>query len=90
MGSKKEKEIINKIRVLITQSFNNPEEAFDFFDKDKDGHLSKSEVEKLLQEASISGFIRKIVATKLIEKFDGSKDEFIAWDEFKDAVKDIA
>ncbi len=89
MASKKEKQIIQKIKVLITQNFEDPETAFSYFDKDGDGKLQRSEVEKLLKDASVSGFIRSIVATKLIEKFDDSKDENIAWDEFKDAVKDI-
>lgn len=89
MAGKKEKKIINKIRILLTQHFENPEDAFKFFDKNQDGSLSKNEVKALLKQAEIGGFLRGIVAGKLMEKFDESDDDKIIWSEFKSAVKDI-
>lgn len=89
MASKKEKKIINKIRILLTQSFTNPEDAFAFFDKNEDGVLDKNEVKSLLKEAKVGGFIRGLVAKKLIEKFDESKEKTIDWKEFQQAIIDI-
>ena len=37
MGAKQN--ILRKIRILITNQFDTPEEAFSFFDSDKDGKL---------------------------------------------------
>lgn len=84
-----EESILNKIQILITNHFDTPEEAFRFFDEDSDGKLKKSEIKKLLQEAEISGFLRGIVSTKLIEGYDKSADELIDWQEFKAAVDKI-
>jgi len=81
--------ILNKIQILITNHFDTPEEAFSFFDKDGDGKLKRSEVVKLLKEAEISGFIRGIVASKLVDGYDASGDDLIGWDEFKAAVDEI-
>lgn len=81
--------ILNKIQILITNHFDTPEEAFSFFDADGDGKLKRSEVVKLLKEAEISGFIRGIVASKLVEGYDTSGDELIGWEEFKSAVDEI-
>lgn len=89
MASKKEKKILNKIRILLTQHFEKPEDAFKFFDKNEDGALSKGEVKSLLKQAEVGGFIRGLVAGKLMEKFDQSEDDKIIWSEFKEAVKDI-
>lgn len=89
MASKKEKEILGKIKIVLTQHFDSPENAFDFFDKNRDGELDKKEIKSLLKKAKVSGFIRGVVAKKLIEKFDGSENKTIAWTEFKEAVKDI-
>ena len=86
MATSKEQEILDKIKIVLTQKFENPEAAFSFFDKDGDGTLNKKEIEKLLKEAEVSGFIRGLVASKLIEKFDNSEDENIGWEEFETAV----
>ena len=81
--------ILNKIQILITNKFDTPKEAFDFFDKDGSGKLKKSEVIQLLKEAEIKGFIRGIVATKLVQGYDSSNDHLISWQEFKEAIDEI-
>ncbi|MCJ7465892.1 MAG: EF-hand domain-containing protein [Maribacter sp.] len=81
--------ILNKIRILITNQFETPQQAFEFFDEDSDGKLKKSELLKLLKNAEISGFIRGIVSSKLIEGYDTSGDELIDWKEFKAAIDKI-
>lgn len=87
MASKKT--ILKKIQIVITNHFDTPEAAFDFFDKNGNGKLNKKEIVKLLKQAEISGFIRGIVSTKLIEGYDKDGDGYINWKEFKTAVNEI-
>jgi Ca2+-binding EF-hand superfamily protein len=84
-----EESILNKIQILITNHFDTPQKAFNFFDADHDQKLTKSEIVKLLKEAEISGFIRGIVSSKLIEGYDEDGNELIDWEEFKGAVAKI-
>ena len=84
-----EESILNKIQILITNHFDTPEEAFNFFDADGSGKLKKKEIVKLLKQAEISGFIRGLVGSKLIEGYDKSDDDEIDWQEFKAAVDRI-
>ncbi|WP_228852023.1 EF-hand domain-containing protein [Aegicerativicinus sediminis] len=81
--------ILEKIQILITKYFSSPQEAFRFFDKNSDGKLSSQELVKLLKEAEISGFIRGIVARKLIESYDTSGDHYVDWEEFKMAYSEL-
>lgn len=81
--------ILNKLQILISTQFSTPEEAFAFFDEDGDKQLNRKEVIRLLKEAEINGFIRGIVASKLVEGYDTSGDDYISWKEFKAAVDEI-
>lgn len=81
--------ILNKIQILISNNFKTPEGAFAFFDNDKDGKLSKKEISELLKKAEISGLIRGVVTTKLIEGYDRDGDELVNWNEFKAAIDEI-
>ncbi|WP_369999812.1 EF-hand domain-containing protein [Winogradskyella sp.] len=82
-------QILNKIQILITNHFNTPEEAFAFFDKNGDGKLTKGEIKDLLKQAEISGFLRGVVSSKLIEGYDKDGDGLINWEEFKFAINEI-
>lgn len=84
-----EESILNKIQILITNHFDTPEKAFNFYDENHDQKLTKSEIVKLLKEAEISGFIRGLVSSKLIEGYDRNGDELIDWEEFKAAIAKI-
>ena len=88
MASKKK--ILKKIQIVITNHFDTPEDAFNFFDKNGDGTLSKKEIVKLLKQAEISGFIRGVVSSKLIEGYDKDGDGKVNWKEFKFAVDEIS
>lgn len=81
--------ILGKLQNLITDSFDDPKDAFNFFDKDGDGSLSKKEIVKLLKQAKINGFIRGLVASKLIEGYSKDGDETVSWEEFKAALDEI-
>lgn len=82
--------ILKKIEILITNHFKTPDEAFAFFDIDGNKKLSSSEIKELLKQAEISGFIRGIVADKLIEGYDKDGDKLINWAEFKAAIDEIS
>jgi Ca2+-binding EF-hand superfamily protein len=86
----KKKEILNKIKIVLTQQFKSPEDAFSFFDKNSDGVLNRKEVKKLLKKSKVNSFLHGVVSKELLKKFDGDKSQTIAWSEFKKAVKDIA
>ena len=87
MASKKE--ILSKIRILITQSFENPEEAFHFFDKNSDGYLTAKELKKLVKSAKVSSLISGVVASKMSQGLDKDKNKKFDWNEFKKAVDDL-
>ncbi len=87
MASKKE--ILGKIRILITQSFKNPEEAFNFFDKNGDGYLEYKEVKKLVKRAKVSGYLSSIVANKIIRGLDKDVNKKLNWKEFSKATKEL-
>lgn len=87
MASKKK--ILKKIKIVLTGNFDNHQDAFNFFDKNSDGALSKKEIVALLKEAEISGFLRGIVASALINGYDFNDNNKVDWKEFKQAISEI-
>jgi len=87
MASKKE--ILSKIRILITQKFSSPEKAFNFFDKNKDGYLTAKELKKLVKSAKVNSLISGIVANKMLDGLDNDKNKKFDWTEFKKATEDL-
>lgn len=87
MASKKE--ILGKIRILITRKFKNPEDAFNFFDKNGDGYLEYGEVKKLVKKAKVSGYLSSIVANKIIRGLDKDVNKKLNWKEFSKATKEL-
>ena len=87
MASKKE--ILNRVKILLTQTFKNPEDAFAFFDKDGDKKLTKKELKSLIKSAKVNGFVSGIAAGKMIKGLDKSGDKKLNWEEFKNAVNSL-
>ena len=87
MASKKQ--ILNKLKILITQRFPSPEAAFHFFDKNGDGKMTAEELKSLIAEADVSRFLSGIVASKLLAELDADKDRSFNWQEFRKAVKKL-
>lgn len=83
------KEILRRLKVLLTQTFDSPEEAFNFFDKDGDGKLTKKELKQLIKSAKVNGFIAGIAAKKMIKGLDASNDKNLNWNEFRNAVDSL-
>lgn len=84
------KEIVHKIRIVLTNHFETPEKAFNFFDKNSDGGLFKKEIVKLLKQAEVSGFLRGLAASKLVSGYDFSDDDKVDWREFRKVLKEMA
>jgi len=85
MASKKE--VLGKIRILITQKFKDPEKAFNFFDKNGDGYLTYDEIKKLVKKAKVNRFLAPVVANKIIRGLDKNKNKKLNWKEFSKAAK---
>lgn len=81
----KEKILIN-IEKLMRSKFTHPKEAFDYFDADKDGNLTKEDFKQLLKEAKVSVLIRGLVAEFMLQGFDENKDGKVDWGEFQKAI----
>jgi len=78
-----EESILRKIRILITNQFDSPEEAFCFFNSEKEGRLKKFEIKKMLRGAVLNDFIKDAVANELLKGYDASSEDTINWEEFK-------
>lgn len=81
--------LIRKIRILITNQFDTPEEALEFFDSKSDGRCRKSEIKKILRLAAETGFIKGIVAQEILKGYDKPSDETINWEELKALISDL-
>jgi len=87
MAWTKEKILIN-IEKLMRSKFSEPKDAFDYYDSDKDGFLTKNDCKILLKEADVSVLIRGLVAEFMMKSFDQNNDNLVSWVEFQEAIKE--
>lgn len=87
MAWTKERILIN-IEKLMRSKFSEPKEAFDYYDEDKDGYLTKNDFKKLLKEADVGLLIRGLVAEFMMQSFDQNGDDLVSWLEFQEAIKE--
>jgi Ca2+-binding EF-hand superfamily protein len=80
--------ILENIEVLMRSKFETPQQAFNYYDSDKDGLLTKSDFKNLLKEANVSVLIRGLVAEFMMKSFDQNKDTTVSWEEFQQAIKE--
>lgn len=80
--------IVRNIENLMKSKFSNPREAFDYFDSDKDGNLTKQDFKHILKEAKVNILIRGVVAEFMLQSFDENKDGVVNWQEFQKAVQE--
>lgn len=85
----KEQQIIEKIRIMVSRHFEDPADAFNYFDGNSDGALSKKELKKMLKQAKVSGLIRGLVSKEMIKKLDTNKGKTLEWNEFEKVAKDL-
>ncbi|NVJ89851.1 MAG: EF-hand domain-containing protein [Flavobacteriaceae bacterium] len=86
MAWTKEKILVN-IENLMRSKFTHPKEAFEYFDADKDGELTKNDFKNLLKEAKVSSLIRGLVAEFMLNEFDKSKTGTVNWQEFEKVAR---
>ncbi len=79
--------IVKNIENLMKSKFSSPREAFDYFDADKDGYLTKQDFKQILKEAKVNILIRGVVAEFMLQSFDENKDGLVSWHEFQAAIK---
>ncbi len=87
MAWTKEKILIN-IEKLMRSKFSVPKDAFNYYDSDKDGFLTKADFKILLKEAKVSALIRGLVAEFMMQSFDANNDNLVSWIEFQEAIKE--
>ncbi len=77
-------EVINKVSALVNQKWKGDyKAAFDAEDTDKDGRISRDELENILTEAGVGFRItRWAVAKEVMDCLDLNNDGFIQWKEF--------
>ena len=80
--------ILKKLESLMRSKFTNPKEAFNYYDTNKDGFLTKTDFKTLLKEANVSALIRGLVAEFMMQSFDQNKDDLVSWEEFQEAIKE--
>ncbi len=80
------KKILKNIENLMRSKFTEPKDAFDFYDEDKDGFLTKNDFKKLLQQADVSVLIRGLFAEFMLQSFDKNGDNLVDWNEFQAAI----
>jgi EF-hand domain pair len=78
-------ELKSKISALVSKSFGGDyKKAFDHYDTDHDGAVTKSELTSLLSDAGVGNSLtRGTWASRIIEKLDKNGDSKIEWDEFE-------
>ena len=81
--------ILRRIRILITNQFDTPEEAFSFFDSDDHARLKVSEIKRLLKDAEANDFLNGAVANELLKEYDDFSNDTIDWEEFKLAISNL-
>lgn len=84
-----EKELKEKVGALVRGRYGNDyRKAFDHYDTDNDGAVSKDELKKLLADAGVgSGLTRGAWASGVIDKMDKGNDGKIQWAEFEAATR---
>jgi Ca2+-binding EF-hand superfamily protein len=80
--------ILENIEVLMRAKFETPKQAFNYFDEDKDGFLTKTDFKNLLKQAKVSVLIRGLVAEFMMKSFDQNNDKTVSWKEFQAAIKE--
>ena len=84
--SKSEQQIIDKIVRFVTHDFTTQQAAFLDLDRNHDCKLDKSEVSQMLSKSHVNGLVRLFATSRLIDRYDVSKDHYVEWPEFYFAI----
>ena len=84
--SKSEQRIIDKIIHFVTHDFTTQQAAFLDLDKNHDCKLGKTEISQMLSKSHVNGLVRLFATSRLIDRYDVSKDNYVEWPEFYFAI----
>jgi Ca2+-binding EF-hand superfamily protein len=86
-GEQNERELKDKVGALVAKDFGGDyRRAFDAYDADHDGSISKGELKALLSDAGVGNvFTRAAWAGGIIATLDTDDDACISWAEFEAA-----
>lgn len=81
------RELKNKLDALVAEKFGGDyRRAFDGYDADHDGNISKAELKKLLGDAGVGNMFTRVAwAGGIIGELDTDDDVCISWAEFEAA-----
>lgn len=88
-----QQQLVDSIGKYLQQNFGDRSEAsmrklFDRYDIDRDGKITKPELEKLLKDVEIgNAFTRGAWVRGIIDKLDTNADKSISWNEFATVVQ---
>ena len=86
------KELKKKVNALVTTRFGGDyKKAFDAYDGDGDGKMTKDEIKRLLADAGVgNGLTRGAWADGILKKLDMNHDSGVQWCEFESVFKATA
>lgn len=81
-------ELKQKVKALVDGKFGGDyKKAFDAYDRDNDGAISKDELSSMLSDAKVgNGLTRGAWVKGIIGKMDEGGDQKIQWAEFQSAI----
>ena len=85
-GEKKEVvELKRKVAELVQRGYGGDyKKAFDHYDRDHDGRMTKEEITSMLSDAHVGTFVtRGAWADGILAKLDVNKDSGVSWAEFE-------
>lgn len=88
-----QQQLVDSIGSYLQQNFgdrspDSMRKLFDRYDVDRDGKITKSELEKLLKDVDIgNAFTRGAWVRGILDKLDTNADKAISWMEFQTVVQ---
>ncbi|HEX5063740.1 MAG TPA: EF-hand domain-containing protein [Kofleriaceae bacterium] len=85
-------ELKQKVQRLVTSKFGGDyKKAFDHYDGDQDGKMTKDEIKQMLSDAGVgNGLTRGAWADGILKKLDMNHDSGVQWGEFESVFKATA
>ena len=85
-------ELKTKVGKLVTKRFEGDyHKAFDKYDADHDGNMTRDEIIELLDDAGVgNGLTRGMWANGILDKLDMNHDRGVSWSEFESVFRGSA
>jgi len=80
------KEILEQVKILISNQFESAEAAMEFFDKNNNGLIEKNELKELLKQSGTGRMWRGLVAGKMLGGLDKDSDKKLNKEEFMKGI----